>query len=265
MRYQNIESKNNEVLKKVKKLKDKKYRDAERLFIAEGIRFVEEAVKTQFPLKYIFVSKDQYDNERINSILKGVDDSVSVNLVPHDLFKGICSTENPQGILAVAKTNSEFTLVSPKEKKGFYVFVDCVQDPGNLGTIIRTAHAAGALGVILRKGTVDLYNEKTLRSSMGSVFHLPVICDMESDYLMVLKHMGYTIISSSLDTNNNFYNINCKKPLVIVLGNEGNGISSEILKISDELVKIPMPGGAESMNVGVAAGILMYEIVRQNS
>ena len=141
-----------------------------------------------------------------------------------------------------------------------------MQDPGNLGTIIRTAHASGALGVILRKGTVDLYNDKTLRSTMGSIFNVPVVYDNDDlDTILSLKNNGFKVISSSLDTDYNFYDIDLTGKCIIVVGNEGNGISSEIFAISDEKFKIPMPGGAESLNVGIATSVIAFEAVRQRT
>lgn len=262
MEFQYIKSKNNELLKQIRKLKDKKYRDDTNLFLVEGTRFIEEAIDTDFKIKNIFITEESLSNTRINNIVAKQKSNVKISILTMDLFKSICSTENPQGILAVVKyKESSFNDIT--ENNNFYVFVDKVQDPGNLGTIIRAAHASGASAVILRRGTVDLYNEKTLRGTMGSIFHIPIIYYVDTDYLNELINRGYTIISSSLNTDVNFYSCNLTKKVVIVVGNEGNGISDEIIKLSNILVKLPMPGGAESLNVGVATGIMLYEIVRQ--
>lgn len=259
MELQYIQSKNNELLKQVRKLKEKKHRDKNNMFIVEGIRFVEEAIKSFFQVKYIFVSEEIVENERVNNILNSLDLQVKVYCVGNELLKTLCSTENPQGIIAIVE-NKELIL---EDKQGFLIFVDKVQDPGNMGTIIRTAHAAGALGIILRKGTVDIFNEKTLRSTMGSIFHVPIIYNKDIDYISDLKNKGYKLISSYLQTDKSFYDLSLKGNIVLVVGNEGNGISNEIIEISDELVKLPMPGDAESLNVAVCAGIMMYEAVRQ--
>ena len=134
-----------------------------------------------------------------------------------------------------------------------------------MGTIIRTAHAAGSLGVIVTKGSVDIYNDKTLRSTMGSIFNIPIIEDEDLSTIEELKEKGFKVVVSSLDTENNFYDIDLTKKSIISVGNEGNGISDEVYSISDEKVKIPMPGGAESLNAGVAASIMIYEAVRQKN
>lgn len=259
MKLQYIQSKNNELLKQIRKLKEKKYRDKNNMFIVEGIRFVEEAIKSCFIIKYIFISEEINDNHRVRDMLNNVDSQVKLYSVSSDILKTLCNTENPQGIIAIVENRN----IILKDEEGFLIFVDKVQDPGNMGTIIRTAHAAGALGIILRKGTVDVFNEKTLRSTMGSIFHVPIIYDKDIEYLNELKNKDYRIISSYLQTDKNFYDLNLKQKVVLVVGNEGNGISDEVIDISDELVRLPMPGNAESLNVAVCAGIMMYEVVRQ--
>ena len=148
----------------------------------------------------------------------------------------------------------------------FYLLCDKVQDPGNLGTIIRTAHAAGVDGIILTKGTVDVYNEKTIRSTMGSLFHIPVVYD-DGDLSIVraLINKGFSLLSTSLEGDKNFFEEDLTGNLIISVGNEGNGVSKEVYELSDKKVKIPMPGGAESLNVAIASSIILYEKVRQNS
>ena len=147
----------------------------------------------------------------------------------------------------------------------FYLLCDKLQDPGNLGTIIRTAHAAGVDGIILTKGTVDIYNEKTIRASMGSLFHIPVIYDDKDNTIVKeLCNKGFSLLSTSLEGDKDFFEEDLTGKLIISVGNEGNGVSKEIYDLSDKKVKIPMPGGAESLNVAIAASIILYEKVRQN-
>ena len=160
-----------------------------------------------------------------------------------EIFKSICSTETPQGIAAVVENKT----AQIDNNEGFYILMDKVQDPGNMGTIIRTANAAGAKGVIITKGTVDIYNDKTLRATMGSIFKIPIVIDEDLRILKTLKDKGFKLVVSSLDTNNNFYDINLKNKIIIAVGNEGNGISDEIYNLSDEKIKIPMPGNVESL------------------
>jgi len=142
---------------------------------------------------------------------------------------------------------------------------DKLQDPGNLGTIIRTAHAAGVDGIILTKGTVDVYNEKTIRASMGSLFHVPVIYDdKDNTIIKSLCNRGFSLLATSLEGDKDFFEEDLSGNLIISVGNEGNGVSKEIYELSNKKVKIPMPGGAESLNVAIATSIILYEKVRQN-
>ncbi len=257
---QYIQSKDNNLIKETKKLKEKKFRNERKQFLIEGFRFVSEALDSGFEVPLVFIDENENDRwasfrmeEKLQSITK-------VCRLSPGVLKTISGTETPQGISAVVN----FKYITPSYKKGMYILVDKVQDPGNLGTIIRTAHASGALGVILSEGTVDLYNEKTLRSTMGSIFHLPLIEDKNYETVNSLKKEGFKLIASSLDCNSDFYKLDLKERIIIAVGNEGSGISEDVLKFSDYKVKIPMPGGAESLNVAVAAGVMMYEVVRQN-
>lgn len=254
-----IESKQNSLIKEVKKLHKKKYRNEKNQFIVEGFRFVEEALKSSFNVPYIFVNENAMERYKSFKIEALINESTEVYSISDNLLKDICNTDTPQGILCVVDNES----VEVKDAKGFYVLVDRIQDPGNMGTIIRTAHASGALGVIITKGTVDIYNDKTLRSTMGSIFNIPIIQDENLEIIKNLKAKGFRIVVSSLDTDKNFYDINLNQKIIIAVGNEGSGISEEIYSIGDEKVKIPMPGGAESLNAAVAAGIMIYEVVRQ--
>ena len=256
-----IQSKDNLLIKDIRKLKEKKYRVSSNMFLVEGFRFVEEALDSGFEVVHIFISargEAKFENSsmenklQVNTKVYGVSDS---------LFKNICDTDNPQGIIAAVRNKP----VEIKYDNGFYMLADKIQDPGNMGTIIRTAHAAGALGVIITKGTVDIYNEKTLRATMGSIFKIPIIYDMDLSVVKKLKNSGFKLITSSLDTDKNFYDVDLKEKIIIAVGNEGNGISDEVYEICDVKIKIPMPGGAESLNAAVAASIMMYEVVRQKN
>ena len=178
------------------------------------------------------------------------------------LFKELISTEQPQGIVAVINMNEK-----PLDLDGsFYLLCDKLQDPGNLGTIIRTAHAAGVQGIILTKGTVDIYNEKTIRSTMGSIFYVPIHYDDENFTLVKqLRNEGFKTVVTSLDTDKNFFEEDIRGKVLLIVGNEGNGVSNEVYELADIKVKIPMPGNAESLNVAIATSVIMYEKIRQDS
>lgn len=254
-----ITSKENALVKEVKKLRDKKYRTKQKMFIVEGFRFVEEALKSDFEVVHLFIEEASIDKCDSYSVLDSIYEGSNVYKVSTTIIKILAETESPQGILAVVKMKDKEVNFDD----GFYVLLDRLQDPGNVGTIIRSAHAGGAKGVIL-SGTVDLYNEKTLRATMGSVFNIPIIIDNDLSVFNLLKTNGFKAVGTSLDTDKNYYDINLKDKAIIVVGNEGKGISEELLNSCDELIKIPMPGGAESLNAAVAASIMIFEAVRQN-
>ena len=254
-----ITSKENINIKEVKKLKDKKYRLENRKFIIEGFRFLEEGLKSDFAIDKIFVKESVLEKfkDKFSSYLNMYEDKILV--MADNLYKIISSTENSQGVLAT---------VNMKESKeefnqGMYVLVDKVQDPGNLGTIIRTAHSAGCRGIILTKDTVDIYNEKVLRSTMGSIFNINIIHDDNLNYTKGMISKGFNLVCSSLQTDKNFYDIDLTKDSIIAVGNEGNGISDEVLEMATSKVKIPMLGTTESLNVAIGTSIMIYEGVRQ--
>ncbi|ERI90799.1 RNA methyltransferase, TrmH family [Clostridiales bacterium oral taxon 876 str. F0540] len=253
-----IQSKDNAIVKEIKKLKEKKYRGEKGQFIVEGFRFVEEALKSSFEVPLIMISDKAMEKwqefQRKNNFNKS-----KVYIVKENIFSSICNTETPQGILAVVNKK----LADKEEDKGFYILVDRLQDPGNLGTIIRSAHAAGASGIILTKGTVDVYNDKTLRSTMGSIFNIAIIEDDDFKVLDKLKSNGFKLIVSSLEDSKCFYETDLTGNFIIAVGNEGNGISEEVYSKADLKVKIPMPGNAESLNAAAAASIMIFEAVRQ--
>lgn len=256
-----IESKENSLFKETKKLKERKGRTKSSKFIIEGFRLVEEAFRASVEIDYLIVLEGNLD--KANDYLKQYNyQNIKLYIMKKDLFKELCLTEQPQGIIAVIKIKQ----AELSNDGSFYLLCDKVQDPGNLGTIIRTAHAAGVDGIIITKGTVDLYNDKTLRATMGSVFHIPIIFDDEQNSI-IKKFIsnGFSLIATSLEGTNNFFDEDLSGKIIISVGNEGNGVSDEIYKLSNKKVKIPMPGGAESLNVAVAASIIIYEKVRQSS
>jgi RNA methyltransferase, TrmH family len=254
-----IESKDNNLFKNTKKLKERKNRNKSNKYIIEGFRLVQEAFKASVDVDYLIVTKD--GNEKIDQYLENhITENMKIYEISDNLFKELISTENPQGILAVINMNA----IKMQSNGSFYVLCDKLQDPGNLGTIIRTAHAAGVQGIILTKGTVDIYNEKTIRSTMGSIFYIPIHYDDDNLSLVKsLKDEGFNLVVTSLDTNKDFFQEDLLGKVILTVGNEGNGVSEEVFALADTKVKIPMPGNAESLNVAIATSVIMYEKVRQ--
>lgn len=252
-----IESKNNNLFKEIKKLKEKKHRIKSNKYLIEGLRFVEEAIKSKVSIDSIIFT-ESFKEKNPDLFLK-INENIRLIQMNKALLKQLCSTENPQGIVGV------INMQNKELKSGeLVVLVDKIQDPGNMGTIIRTAHAAGAAGIVMTKGTVDIYNDKTLRSTMGSIFYIPIVEDDSLDFVKSLKKEGYKLVVSSLQGKNNFFEENLQGKVMIAVGNEGNGVSDEVYDIADIKVKIPMPGEAESLNVAVATSIMIYEKIRQS-
>ncbi len=260
-----ITSAQNKFIKEVKALSKKKDRVKTGLFVAEGFRFVKSAIELNAEIMYVLYSDSIYrtdeGTEFINTLAK--QSEIRVLEIEEKLMKELSDTQSHQGVLAVIK-QPRFDWDDVVKKNGFILILDRLQDPGNLGTIVRTADAAGADGVITIKGTVDVYNPKVLRSTMGSVFEMPVLEGLEwEDVETKLKEAGYHLYATALENSVEYDAPNYLTGTAMIIGNEANGISSEILEASDTKVKIPIIGSAESLNAGVAAAVVMYEVLRQ--
>ncbi|WP_238442595.1 TrmH family RNA methyltransferase [Desulforamulus reducens] len=253
-------------MKLVKKLAQRNFRQKERKLAVEGIRFVEEALSSTWQTE-ILLYTDQACQAQRGKILLDLarDKGVEVLAVSDAIMKELSDTETPQGMLAVLR-QPDYTLedIIRPDQKPLVVIVDGVQDPGNLGTIIRSADAAGASGVILLKGTVDIYNPKTLRATMGSLFHLPVIQVSDvNEALEYLASIGVTLLVGEPAGGIPVFKANLQTPVGIIVANEGAGPREEIFRYNHQKITIPMPGCAESLNVAIATSIILYEAIRQ--
>jgi TrmH family RNA methyltransferase len=250
-----IKSKDNKLLKHSKKLNIRKYRQENDEFMIEGLRFVEEAVISCTNIKYCLYSED-LDGDRLEALVSTMSDKgIDVYRVKEGLINEICDTKSPQGIVAVVE-KKDYKLEEIITGSSFFVMVDRIQDPGNLGTIIRTAHAAGGHGIIYNDGTVDPYSPKVLRSTMGSIFHLPALYYSNLlEPINILKEKGFTIYASDLEGSSPYFKENYKGNFAVIIGNEANGIDNSILASADRRIMIPMPGSAESLNAAVALSI----------
>lgn len=260
-----ITSSSNQLIKDIRLLYKKKNRWERKEFFIEGTRSVEQCLKSDGRIKHVVYSSELLNEEGLNLIETLEDSKYKVFDTSAKVFKSISDTESPQGILAVVEIK-ESDFGDMLSENNFLILLDRVQDPGNLGTIIRTADAFGANGIIVTSGCVDVYNPKTVRSTMGSIFQIPVVhIDDISEAIGLLKGEHISIIASSLDTDTYSYDMDFKKDCALVIGNEGAGISTEVIEQSDQLVKIKMTGKAESLNAGIASGVLMYEVLRQRT
>jgi len=267
-----ISSENNDLIKKVKSLKLKKYRELRKEFFVEGARIVKEALMSSAEIKEIIISEKASENEDIaETICMAIKLGCDIYTVSETVFKSISETTNPQGILATIKM-ADYDLEEMIIAKSidvckcdkYFVILDEIKDPGNMGTIIRTADAAGFNGVIVSKGCVDVYNPKVLRSTMGSIFHIPINLSQDLSYaLKEIKMQNIRVYAAHTKGNLYYYEADMTQSTAIVIGNEAFGISDKTMESADELISIPITGRAESLNASVAAGILMYEPLRQ--
>lgn len=261
---QTITSNQNPIIKEVKSLKIRKNREEKELYFIEGIRFVQEALDNSVDIEKILISDRLYENKGGEEIRERIrSGNFDIYHMTDKLFQEVSDTESPQGILAVVRSR-RLQLEEVIKKGSFFLVLDSLQDPGNMGTVIRTADASAVDGIIISRGCVDLYNPKVLRATMGSVFHVPVCyCDNLIEAIDILKNKGIRVLAAHLKGESYYFNTDMRENICVIIGNEANGISEEVAQKADMLVKIPMPGKSESLNASVAASLLMYEVVRQ--
>ena len=251
----------NPVVKAAAELKQKKYRTQNGLYLAEGLRTEEEAVAYKAVETLFYVATD--DERTMRLLEDAAAQNIKLVCVSENVMKKIADTETPQGIIAVCKMRQpklENLLASGK----MLLVLDRVGDPGNIGTMLRTADAAGIGGLVLLKGCADIYAPKTVRSSMGSLFHIPVLSGVsEQEFVSAAKKAGYDLLVTCLDGADNLYKADLSGRIAFVMGNEAGGVSESLLAQADKRVYIPMAGRAESLNVAMAAGIVMFEALRR--
>lgn len=258
---QGITSKENEFVKHVKKLKDKKYRDMHNEYVIEGMKLVAEAIQEKAPIKQIVLCDDCEKNAMIPKELMYEIAKKECIYVTEKVFKYLSEVQTPQGILAVIEKHKNESQMDYTQD--IIVALDDVQDPGNLGTILRTVDSIGLTQILVSKGTADAYNPKVVRSTMGAIFRVKIIeCENLKQMLKEIKKHKFKVVVSSLQAQNTIYDMDYNKKVVII-GNEANGVKQEIQELADEKVKIPMLGKTESLNASVATGIILYEYVRQ--
>lgn len=243
-----ITSKSNNLIKKTKKLLKKKYR--EQSYLIEGWHLFEEAEKANAEFLNIFVLEDFADR---------VEHMSNVTFVTPEVLKELTDSKTPQGIIAEVAMP---ILPLANLKAGRYLVLEDVQDPGNVGTMIRTADAVGLDGVLISDKSADIYNQKTLRSMQGSHFHLPVWRTNVYEACETLQNLGVPLIATTLSKDSvDYKTVKHDGNFALVMGNEGNGISNKMTNQADVLAHIIMPGQAESLNVAVATGIVLFSLI----
>lgn len=251
-----IRSASNPHVKRWRKLKQKKYREESQTFLLEGYHLVEEALASSYQVKEIILTQTEQAPFFKSPLAASLPSDSQRYIVSDELFKTLSTTLSPQGVAAVLE------IIPPPKfpQDGHILLLDNLQDPGNVGTLIRSADAAGFSAVVLGEGCADLYNDKTLRATQGSLFHLAVFQAALPSLCSTLKSKEYEIWAAALEEATLFHKTTPSKKVALILGNEGQGIAKSLLEKADRKVKIPLLGRAESLNVGVAGAIIMFHL-----
>ncbi len=229
-------------------LKDRKGRQESGLFLVEGIRMTHEALASSFGISALLVQEN-------HPLPEYIPDGIPVYILPEYIMVSVCDTKSPQGLAAVLRMQTHPACGQR------LVALDQVQDPGNVGTILRTADAAGFNGLLLSPDCADVFSPRVLRASMGSIFRVGLSFPASlPDALRALRSEGYSVLSSQLDGDPFERRLNVSERFVLVIGNEGNGVSDAVKAEATHRLCLPMRGGAESLNAAVAAGIMMYSL-----
>ena len=259
-----ITSLTNQKIKELRKLKDKKYRTLTRTFLIEGVRFIDEAMRQHAKINCLVM-----EDELLLKDLKEFENyaaarEIDILLVSSEIMKEMSQTITPQGIIAQVEM-PEYDHRLFNQSQGLWLYLDEIRDPGNLGTMIRTAHAFAVDGVILSKGCADPFQDKVLRSTMGSIFKTPLLSDQSIDFLSQQIEEGTKLYLADLENAQLLPGIQPASKSIVVIGNEAHGVSEAIRALPHQSVMIPMPGGAESLNAAVAAALVLYEFKGRGS
>lgn len=261
MKRFDIQSSKNEQFKQTLKLRQKKHRQESRSFLIEGFRFVLHALEIGVETYSLWLCEKLLTSQELHRLEGLITENTKVYTISEAMAKELSDTVSPQGAFAVVAMPEYGQML---KANGRYIALDRIQDPGNLGTIIRTADAAGFDGILLGKGTVDPYGEKVLRSTMGSIFSIPLIA--VEDLAESLDHalqMDYKVMATALSESIVYTEAPLAEHVIIVIGNEAQGISEDVFLRATHRINIPISGSAESLNAAVAAAIVMYESDRQ--
>ena len=236
---------------------------ADDCFLVEGVRLLEEALRSGVRLHTVFFS--QSAGTRVDRLLPQINKKVERLLLPEKTFNSIVASETPQGVAALVhrKQHSLEDVLTPEAP--LLIVAAGLQDPGNLGTLLRSAEAFGANGVVIGEETVSVFNPKTIRATAGSIFRLPILQMQIEELLPKLRARGLRLVATSSHKGSRLDEADLSGPLAIFIGNEGSGLPRKLLAQLDASVVIPQAAHVESLNAGVAAGIVLYEAARQRA
>ena len=270
IKTEKITSRDNARLKFARRVRDGRESDA--IFV-EGIRLAEDALRSGVVIRECFVNSKALKNQRVGALIaRSIDSGVTVNEVSDDLFSSISDTENPQGLLLICdrpeegRTNFERAISDLAGKLPIVVFLDEANNPSNLGAILRTAEAAGVLRVIVSKNSTDPFSPKSLRSSTGSAFRIPVWTETTLDEALKWALEREMIVTAAdIDGKKSYTQIDWKRPRLLVFGSEAHGLREADKEKIQDLIRIPMDANVESLNLAVSAGVILFEAKRQSA
>ena len=263
-RLRRVSSRQNALVKDLRKALSQGEPTTEGYLAVEGVRMIEEAIRSSLRFQAIFFS--EAGSGQATRLLPQIGSQVEVLLLPDEVFVSAVSTESPQGVAALVKLRPhKFEELLESASDSLLVVVGGIQDPGNLGTIIRSAEAFGARAVLLGEKTVSHFNPKAVRGSAGSIFREPLLRVKLAESITALKQQGMRVLATSSHKGKPLQEVDFTGAAMIVVGNEGAGVPAEILSMANELVTIPHSPRVESLNAGIAASILLYEAARQRS
>lgn len=258
-----ITSNSNSKVKQIIQWRDKaKDRRKAGIFLIEGFRMFEEAPEER--IQQIYVSEDAFERIRKRPDAQRKLETVGYETVAGEVFARMSDTQTPQGILCVVKCPQYSLEQFLQAENPLIMVLEDLQDPGNLGTLIRAGEAAGITGVIMSVGTVDIFNPKTIRSTMGSIFRVPFFyAESLPDIVGILRRNGIRTYAADLKGETYYDRFSFREPTAFLIGNEGKGLTKETAAQAGQILKIPMEGKVESLNAAIAASLLMYEAHRQ--
>ena len=263
-RLRRVSSRQNALVKDLRKALSQGEPTAEGYLAIEGVRIIEEAIRSGLRFQAVFFS--EAGSAQATRLLPQIGSQVEILLLPDEVFVSAVSTESPQGVAALVKLRPhKFEDLMEAGADALLVGIAGIQDPGNLGTIIRSAEAFGARAVLLGEKTVSHFNPKAVRGSAGSLFRQPLLRVKLGESITALKQQGVKVLATSSHKGKPLHEADFTGAAMIVVGNEGAGVPQDILSLADELVTIPHSPRVESLNAGIAASILLYEAARQRS
>jgi TrmH family RNA methyltransferase len=258
-----ITSKSNVTIKNIRKLNNRKYRQLNNVFFIEGVRILAEALRCEWKIKEIIVAPDLIRNAFSNELLDlAMKKNIPVIEVDENVFKSISLKDGPKGLAAVVHQKWS-PLEEINENSGLWIALDRIQDPGNLGTIIRTAEAVSAKGIVLIDNCTDPFDISAVRASMGALFSLSLIRARSEEFINLVKKSPYLLVGTSDKGAVDYRKIHYDKNTILLMGSEREGLSTDLINACNHLVYLPMTGMSDSLNLAIATAICLYEIQNQ--